>query len=218
MNRSLVTWPGFVEQAIELSVGMDSRVARYRYADHFVVVGRGYNYATAYEVALKMTETSYLVVEPYSQADLLHGPMAMIDRGFPALLVAPSGRVLSDLAEVAVRLEGRGAELIAISDDPGILAFWFGEPDEVTPDFIRQAGIDSLIAGETFYVQNLGLPELRDALAAPHLPQRLEEAHECALHAEGARGLLLGGAGDGRDCRASRVLALHKIISGKSPF
>jgi len=114
--------PGLVEQAIGLSVGMESRVARYRYADHFVVVGRGYNYATAYEVALKMTETSYLVVEPYSQADLLHGPMAMIDRGFPALLVAPSGRVLSDLAEVAVRLEGRAAELVAISDDPGILA------------------------------------------------------------------------------------------------
>jgi glucosamine--fructose-6-phosphate aminotransferase (isomerizing) len=113
--------PGYVEQAIGLAVGMDARVARYRYADHFVVVGRGYNYATAYEVALKMTETSSLMVEPYSQADLLHGPMAMIDRGFPAVLVAPSGRVLSDLAEVAVRLDGRGAELVAISDDPAIL-------------------------------------------------------------------------------------------------
>lgn len=46
-----------------------------------------------------------------------------------------------------------------------VLAFWFGEPDEVTPDFIRQAGIDSLNAGETFYTHNLGLPELRDAIA-----------------------------------------------------
>ena len=47
-----------------------------------------------------------------------------------------------------------------------VLAFWFGEPDEVTPEFIRQAGIDSLNAGETFYTHNLGLPELRDAIAA----------------------------------------------------
>jgi aspartate/methionine/tyrosine aminotransferase len=47
-----------------------------------------------------------------------------------------------------------------------LLAFWFGEPDEVTPEFIRRAGIDSLAAGETFYSQNLGLPELREALAA----------------------------------------------------
>jgi len=47
-----------------------------------------------------------------------------------------------------------------------LLAFWFGEPDEVTPEFIRQAGIDALQRGETFYTQNLGIPELRDAIAA----------------------------------------------------
>ncbi|MCC7548376.1 MAG: pyridoxal phosphate-dependent aminotransferase [Burkholderiales bacterium] len=46
-----------------------------------------------------------------------------------------------------------------------VLPFWFGEPDEVTPDFVRQAAIDSLNAGETFYSQNLGLPELRAAIA-----------------------------------------------------
>jgi aspartate/methionine/tyrosine aminotransferase len=46
-----------------------------------------------------------------------------------------------------------------------VLAFWFGEPDEVTPDFIRQAAVESMNAGETFYSQNLGLPELREAIA-----------------------------------------------------
>ncbi|HSV77676.1 MAG TPA: pyridoxal phosphate-dependent aminotransferase [Ramlibacter sp.] len=46
-----------------------------------------------------------------------------------------------------------------------VLAFWFGESDEVTPDFIRQAAIASLEAGETFYAHNLGLPELREAIA-----------------------------------------------------
>jgi aspartate/methionine/tyrosine aminotransferase len=47
-----------------------------------------------------------------------------------------------------------------------VLAFWFGESDEVTPDFIRQAAIESLQRGETFYAHNLGLPELREAIAA----------------------------------------------------
>jgi aspartate/methionine/tyrosine aminotransferase len=47
----------------------------------------------------------------------------------------------------------------------GVLPFWFGEPDEVTPAFIREAAIASLNAGETFYNQNLGIPELRDALS-----------------------------------------------------
>ena len=46
-----------------------------------------------------------------------------------------------------------------------VLAFWFGESDEVTPDFIRQAAIESLQRGETFYSHNLGLPELRDAIS-----------------------------------------------------
>ena len=46
-----------------------------------------------------------------------------------------------------------------------VLAFWFGESDEVTPDVIRQAAIESLQRGETFYAHNLGLPELREAVA-----------------------------------------------------
>ena len=47
-----------------------------------------------------------------------------------------------------------------------VLAFWVGEPDEPTPEFIRQAALDSIRAGETFYTHNLGIPELREALAA----------------------------------------------------
>ena len=58
--------------------------------------------------------------------------------------------------------------------DPDILAFWFGEPDEVTPGYIRDAAIAALAAGETFYTQNFGIPALRAALAAYlsrlHLP------------------------------------------------
>ena len=113
--------PGLVDQAIAANAGVEGKVERYRYADHFAVVGRGFNYSTAFEVALKMKETSYLVAEPYSPADLLHGPVAMIDQGFPVLLVAPSGRVLSDVAQLASQLEQRSAELLAISDDAGVL-------------------------------------------------------------------------------------------------
>ncbi len=60
-----------------------------------------------------------------------------------------------------------------------VLAFWFGESDEVTPDFIRQAAIDSLNKGETFYAHNLGLPELRDAIAT-------EMSHKHPSHNSGA--------------------------------
>lgn len=49
---------------------------------------------------------------------------------------------------------------------PDVLAFWFGEPDEVTPEFIRAAGMEALREGDTFYTHNLGIPALREALAA----------------------------------------------------
>jgi len=58
-----------------------------------------------------------------------------------------------------------------------VLAFWFGESDEVTPDFIRQAAIDSLQAGETFYAHNLGLPELRQAIST-----EMSQRHSLPIH------------------------------------
>lgn len=87
-----------------------------------VVLGRGYNYSTAFETALKIKETSHLVAAPYSVADLLHGPVAMIGDGFVVLLVSPRGKAHGDAAEVVQMVRQRNARLIAISDDPMLLA------------------------------------------------------------------------------------------------
>jgi glucosamine--fructose-6-phosphate aminotransferase (isomerizing) len=114
--------PALVQAAIDANASLQAKVARYRYAEQFVVVGRGFNYSTAFEIALKMKETSYVVAEPYSPADLLHGPVAMIDRGFPALVIAPSGRVLADLQSFVGTLEERHAEIVTISDDAALRA------------------------------------------------------------------------------------------------
>ena len=68
--------------------------------------------------------------------------------------------VILNLAESRIREVANAG--IGRSD---VLAFWFGESDEVTPDVIRQAAIDSLQQGETFYAHNLGLLELREAIS-----------------------------------------------------
>jgi glucosamine--fructose-6-phosphate aminotransferase (isomerizing) len=94
---------------------------RYRYMSHCVVIGRGYNYATAFEIALKLKELTYTIVEPYSSADFLHGPLAMVEPGFPVLLVAPSGVMAPELASFCQTVQARQAELIAISDEQPIL-------------------------------------------------------------------------------------------------
>src|SRR6266567_1971669 len=72
------------------------RAERYRYMDQCVVISRGYNYATALELALKLKELTYVQAVAYSSADFRHGPIATIYEGIPAILVMPSGAALDD--------------------------------------------------------------------------------------------------------------------------
>jgi glutamine---fructose-6-phosphate transaminase (isomerizing) len=95
--------------------------AEFAAARTFVVLGRGFNYCTAFEIALKMKETSYVFAEAYSIADFLHGPVAMLERDIPVVLVAPSGRAADNLPNVLDTLEERGARIVALSDRADIL-------------------------------------------------------------------------------------------------
>jgi glucosamine--fructose-6-phosphate aminotransferase (isomerizing) len=115
-----------IPQAMAATLKMDETIAqiapRYRYMERSVVIGRGYNYATAFELALKMKELTYSIVEPYSSADFLHGPLAMIEHGFPVILIAPGGKMQPGMQELVLTLSEREAEIISISDDPAILS------------------------------------------------------------------------------------------------
>lgn len=97
------------------------RVERYRYMEHCAVIGRGYNFATAFEIALKIKELTQTVAEPYSSADFRHGPIAMIRKGFPAIIIAPTGSVFNDMSSLVTDLRELAAELLLISDDQGLL-------------------------------------------------------------------------------------------------
>ena len=92
-------------------------VERYAYMNQCVVVGRGLNYANAYEFAIKLMETCYVVAERFSGADFLHGPIAMVDRGFPAFLFAPPGPTLKGQLELLSKLNSLGAETVVISSE-----------------------------------------------------------------------------------------------------
>jgi glutamine---fructose-6-phosphate transaminase (isomerizing) len=96
--------------------------ARYRYADHMVVASRGYNLATAREAALKLMETTYMVAEAFSAADLRHGPIAMIGHDFPVLAVVPPGETCAGMVELVDGLAERGAELVVIGANPDVVA------------------------------------------------------------------------------------------------
>jgi len=115
-----------VPQAVERVLGDEQLIARaverYRYMETCIVLGRGYNYATAFEIALKLKELNYLIAESYSSADFMHGPIAVVGSGFPALVVAPSGKMFDTMRDFTLELKSRGAELLIISDRQDLLA------------------------------------------------------------------------------------------------
>lgn len=114
--------PAMLEQTLAGLAAVLPRVERYRYMEHCAVIGRGYNYATAFEIALKIKELTRVVAEPYSSADFRHGPIAMVGDGFPVLAVAPSGAVAADIHGLVDRLKELHSELLLIADDPALLA------------------------------------------------------------------------------------------------
>ena len=87
---------------------------RYRFAERMVFTSRGYGYPTAKEAALKFMETSYIPALAYSGADLLHGPLAMVDNISPVIAVVTEGRGGQALQPVLDRLRGRGADLVVV--------------------------------------------------------------------------------------------------------
>ncbi len=114
--------PAAVQHTLKLADQVRRYAERYRFADRCVVLGRGFNYATAFEIALKLKETDYIAAEPYSPADFIHGPLAMLDDRYPVIVVAPSGPLLTEMRSAMIRIAERRAELLVISDDAETLA------------------------------------------------------------------------------------------------
>lgn len=123
LNSQGVQWdalgkvPSWVKQATEHDDAIGAAVERYKYVNHCVVLGRGYNYATAFEWALKLKELCYVEAEPYSPADFQHGPIAMVERGFPVMAMVAAGPVADSLLSMLKELkEQLLAEVLVVSN------------------------------------------------------------------------------------------------------
>ena len=115
--EALLQTPEWVKQVLGYDEMIQRIAERYRYMDQCVVIGRGYNYATAFEWSLKLKELAYVVSEPYSSADFQHGPIAVVSQGFPVFAVVPDGAVFDDQLKLLKRLKrDYRVELLVISD------------------------------------------------------------------------------------------------------
>jgi glutamine---fructose-6-phosphate transaminase (isomerizing) len=121
--EALLTVPDSVEAMLEVAPAAEALAERLTYADTMVVSGRGFAYSTALELSLKLKETCYVTAVGLSYADLVHGPIAILDFDTPALLVAAaSGPMLPEMTGLARRIAGTGADVYGIGGDDDFAA------------------------------------------------------------------------------------------------
>jgi glucosamine--fructose-6-phosphate aminotransferase (isomerizing) len=174
----LVALRGPVPEAMRAALSLDGEIAEIaqwlRFSERLLVAARGYNFATALEAALKFKETSYIAAMPYSAADLMHGPIAMVEPGYPALLYSLSGRALPAMRQLERDLLKRGAELVIV-EDAQVVVEDRQESAESTPE-----------GGETGKRRGLRLPQ---AVPEPLSPLvAIVPGQLLALHLAAARG------------------------------
>ena len=103
---------------LEQAPKIEELAKTYRFATSFLYLGRGYNFPVALEGALKLKEISYIHAEGYAAAEMKHGPIALIDRFMPVVIIAPKGdstydKIRSNIEEVAAR----GGSVIVVTED-----------------------------------------------------------------------------------------------------
>jgi len=112
--------PDAIAQALQSESEAQTAAGLIAGSDRCVVVGRGFNYATAFETALKMKELAHVAAEPYSSADFMHGPIAMMEPGFPVVMIAVGETMRHELGALGESLRQHRANLVVLGDDPSL--------------------------------------------------------------------------------------------------
>ena len=121
MRSGLKKLPALAAEALELTATIEDWAQRYRTRDRLTVLGRGFNYATACEISLKVKELTYIASDGYSEADFRHGPIAVLQAGYPVILVAPQGKAFATMQDMSNKVKEKGAETLVISNDADML-------------------------------------------------------------------------------------------------
>ena len=130
--------PEKVESVLECAQNIAEIAARYAHYKNFLYLGRKYSFPVALEGALKLKETAYLHAEGYPAGEMKHGPIALIDKNFPAVCLAPRDSVYRKMLSNIEELKSRGAPIIAVGTEGD------SELEELADDFIGVPSCDEM--------------------------------------------------------------------------
>jgi len=122
MLREIARIPEWGQEAIAQHTAVTELARWFADSDRLVVLARGYNHCVSYETALKIKELAYVSAEAYSAADFRHGPVAMLEKDFPVVAVAPKDKSLDDMKDMIREVKELGVRLGVISNDDELLA------------------------------------------------------------------------------------------------
>lgn len=106
--------PALINEALKLNKQIEKLSSTYTYVHNFLYLGRGYNYPSALEGALKLKEISYIHAEGYPAAEMKHGPIALIDHELPTVVIAPKDELHDKIISNIRQVQARGGSVIAI--------------------------------------------------------------------------------------------------------
>ena len=114
ITSTLMQMPDVIREVLKLSKSVQELSRVFTYAHNFLYLGRGYNYPTALEGALKLKEISYIHAEGYPAAEMKHGPIALIDNEMPTVIIAPNDSLYDKIVGNVQQVKSRGGLVIAI--------------------------------------------------------------------------------------------------------
>ncbi|MBJ2187511.1 MAG: glutamine--fructose-6-phosphate transaminase (isomerizing) [Muribaculaceae bacterium] len=112
--RALKEMPETISETLKIAPEVEALSRIFTYAHNFLYLGRGYNYPTALEGALKLKEISYIHAEGYPAAEMKHGPIALIDREMPSVIIAPSDSLYDKIISNVQQVKSREGAVVAI--------------------------------------------------------------------------------------------------------
>ena len=120
LSNALLKVPGYISKILKMDTIFYETATSIKNAKNVLYIGRGTNYPVALEGALKLKEISYIHAEGYPAGEIKHGPIALVEKGIPVIVIAPSDNLIDKTISNVEEVLSRGAKIIFISDKKGI--------------------------------------------------------------------------------------------------